>query len=67
MRNLIVSENCFDQNLFWSFIDLNCDINVILFFGYFLCQWVDFKIFSHVYITYRVVSLATEPEQETGS
>ena len=42
-------------------------MNIILFFGYFLCQWVDFKIFSYVYITYMVVSLATEPELETGS
>ena len=28
---------------------------------------VDFKIFSYVYISYRVVSIATEPELETGS
>ena len=42
-------------------------MNIILFFGDFLCQWVDFKIILYVYITYRVVSIATEPELETGS
>ena len=42
-------------------------MNIILFLGDFLCRWADFKIFSYVYITYRVVSLATEPELETGS
>ena len=66
MRNLIVTK------LFWSkfilpFYWLNCDMNIIIIFGDFLCQWVDFKIFSYVYITYRVVSIATEPELETGS
>ena len=42
-------------------------MNIVLFFGDSLRQWVDFNIFSYVHITYRVVSLATEPELETGS